>query len=150
MKTRHLFNPHLLSLLLCAVAGSVSAGECLPQVHDGWIRMLPGGMPMMAGFANILNPCAKPMTIVKASSAAFADTSLHETTVVNAVNRMRPVPALRIAPDTTATLKAGGMHLMLMEPTAPLKAGKHLAIQFKLQDGRTVSGDFELRAMDER
>lgn len=149
MKTRHPFNRYLLPLLLCAMTGSASAG-CLPQIHDGWIRMLPGGMPMMAGFANIVNPCAKPMTIVKASSVAFADTSLHETTVVNGVSRMRPVPELRIAPGAIATLKAGGMHLMLMEPTAPLKAGRHVTIQFQLQDGRMVSGDFELRGMGER
>lgn len=136
------------SLLLC-MAGSASAGECLPQVHDGWIRMLPGGMPMMAGFANIVNPCDKPVTVVKASSAAFAETSLHETSLVNGISRMRPVPELRIAHGATATLKAGGMHLMLMNPMAALKAGQKVSIEFQLKDGRRVHGDFELRAMGE-
>ena len=139
---------YAVPLLLC-VAGSASAGECLPRVRDGWIRMLPGGMPMMAGFANIVNPCDKPVTVVKASSAAFADVSLHETTLANGISRMRLIPELRIAPGVTATLKAGGMHLMLMNPTAVMKAGKKVAIEFQFKDGRRIHGDFELRAMGE-
>ena len=109
--------------------------------------MLPGGMPMMAGFANIVNPCATPVTVVKAASAAFADASLHETTLANGISRMRPIPELHIAPGVTATLKAGGMHLMLTNPAAMMKAGNKVSIEFQLKDGRTIHGMFELRAM---
>ncbi len=139
---------YVVPMLLC-MTGSAWAGQCLPQVHDGWIRMLPGGMPMMAGFASIVNPCATPVTVVKASSANFAETSLHETTLANGVSRMRPVAELRIAPGATAMLKAGGMHLMLMNPTAVVKAGRKVSIEFQLKDGRTIHGIFELRAMGE-
>jgi copper(I)-binding protein len=139
---------YAVPMLLC-MTGNAWAGVCLPQVHDGWIRMLPGGMPMMAGFANIVNPCATPATVVKASSTTFAYTSLHETTLVNGISRMRPVPELRIAPGAAATLKAGGMHLMLMNPTAVMKAGTHVSIEFQLKDGRTIHGIFELRALGE-
>jgi copper(I)-binding protein len=58
---------------------------------------------------------------------------------------MRPVPELRIAPDAAAVLKPGGLHLMLMQPTAPLKAGSRIAVEFQLQDGRRLLGEFELR-----
>ncbi len=139
---------YAVPLLLC-VTGSACSGECLPQVHDGWIRMLPGGMPMMAGFANIVNSCDKPVIVVRANSAAFADASLHETTLVNGISRMRLIPELRIAPGVTATLKAGGMHLMLMNPTGVVKAGKKVAIVFQLKDGRRIHGDFDLRAIGE-
>jgi FdhD protein len=30
---------------------------CMPQVQQGWIRLLPGGMPMHGGFARIENRC---------------------------------------------------------------------------------------------
>ena len=62
------------------------------------------------------------------------------------VNRRRAVPELRIAPDDAAVLKPGGLHLMLMEPRAPLKPGSKVAIEFPLQDGRVVRGEFEVRA----
>jgi copper(I)-binding protein len=58
---------------------------------------------------------------------------------------MRPVPELRIGPDAAAVLKPGGLHLMLMQPTTPLKAGSRIAVEFELQDGRRLLGEFELR-----
>lgn len=107
--------------------------------------MTPGNLPMMAGFGRIENRCPTPATIIKASSPAFADTSLHETRVVDGISRMRAMPELRIAPDDAAVLKPGGLHLMLMRPTAPLKAGSRVVVEFELQDGRKLLGEFELR-----
>ena len=139
-----------LALSLCLVSLAACARDCAPQVRDGWVRMPPGpmsadAMPMMAGFGRIENRCPTPATIVSASSPAFGDTSLHETRIVDGVSRMRAVPDLRIAPDDAAVLKPGGLHLMLMQPRAPLKAGSKVAIEFKLQDGRTLLGEFEVR-----
>jgi len=134
-----------LALLLCVLSGSACARGCAPQLRDGWIRMLPGDMPMMAGFGRIENRCPTPVTIVETSSAAFTDTSLHETRIIGGISRMRPVPTLRIAPEGVAKLKPGGLHLMLMQPTARLKAGGKVAVEFRLQDGRSFLGEFELR-----
>jgi copper(I)-binding protein len=121
------------------------ARECTPQVRDGWVRLPPMAMPMMAGFGRIENRCATPLTIIGVSSPAFADTSLHETRTVDGVSRMRALPQLRIAPDGVATLKPGGMHLMLMEPRAPLRAGSRVVVEFALQGGGTLRGEFEVR-----
>ena len=148
MKTNRVFDWGLkpcFALVLCVFSGSACARGCAPQLRDGWIRMLPGGMPMMAGFGRIENRCPTPMIIVKTSSAAFTDTSLHETRIIGGINRMRPVPTLRIAPEGAAELKPGGLHLMLMQPTARLKAGGKVAVEFQLQDGRRFFGKFELR-----
>ncbi len=134
-----------LALSLCLLSLAACARDCAPQVRDGWVRMPPGDMPMMAGFGRIENRCPTPATIVSASSPAFGDTSLHETRIVDGVSRMRAVPDLRIAPDDAAVLKPGGLHLMLMQPRAPLKAGSRVAIEFRLQDGRTLLGEFEVR-----
>ena len=141
---------HLCLATLCVVSFTGCARDCTPQVRDGWVRLPPAGMAMegmamLAGFGRIENHCPVPVTIVSASSAAFADTSLHETKIVDGVSRMRAVPELRIAPDAAAVLKPGGLHLMLMQPTAPLKAGSRIAVEFELQDGRKLLGEFELR-----
>lgn len=141
---------HFCLAMLCVVSFTACARDCAPQVREGWVRLPPpgmgmDGMAMMAGFGRIENHCPAPVTIVSASSAAFADTSLHETKIVDGISRMRPVPELRIAPDAAAVLKPGGLHLMLMQPTAPLKAGSRIAVEFELQDGRKLLGEFELR-----
>lgn len=139
-----------LALGLALTSLAACAGECTPQVREGWVRMPPGpmasaAMPMLAGYGRIDNACPTPATIVAVASPAFAEASLHETRIVDGVSRMRAVPALRIAPASAAVLQPGGLHLMLMQPRAPLKAGSKVAVEFRLQDGRTLRGEFEVR-----
>lgn len=139
--------PLLAACLLAAVAAQspVQAAECAARVKDGWVRLPPVSMPMMAGFGRIENPCARPVTIVGASSPAFAEVSLHETRVVDGVSRMRHLPELRVAPEGSAVLKPGGLHLMLMQPRAPLKDGSKVVIEFALKDGGVLRGEFVVR-----
>ena len=136
----------LVSLLLLSLLPlSACARECAPQVKNGWIRLVPGGVSMQAGFGRIDNRCPMPATIVSASSPAYASVELHESKTVGGVSRMRAVPELRIAPDGAAVLQPGGLHLMLMQPRAALKPGSRVVIEFKLKDGRALLGEFEVR-----
>ena len=128
-----------------ACARGKPEAACAPVVRDGWIRLVPGGMPMHAGFGRIENPCGQPVTITGASSDGYASAELHETTLVDGVSRMRATPALRIDANGAAELKPGGLHLMLMDPRKDLHAGESVAIAFATQDGRTVRGDFVVR-----
>lgn len=135
----------LAATLAIAAFAPACARDCAPQVRDGWIRLLPGGMPMHAGFGRIDNACPAPVTITGASSPAYGSVELHETRTVDGVSRMRAVPELRIAPDDAAVLKPGGLHLMLMQPRAPLKPGSKVAIEFRLKDGGVLRGEFDVR-----
>lgn len=105
-------------------------------------------MPMMAGFGRIENHCDAAVTITGADSPAFASVELHETSLVDGISRMRPVPRLRIEADDVAVLQPGGMHLMLMRPPAPLEAGGKVVVSFELDDGREISAEFEVRKPD--
>ena len=141
------------ALVLLAFAAAPACArqdaDCAPVVRDGWIRLVPGGMPMQAGFGRIDNPCATPAVVVGARSAAHASAELHETRIVDGVSRMRAVPELRIAPDGAAVLKPGGLHLMLMQPLAPLQAGSRIEIDFALKGGGTLRGEMVVRAPGE-
>lgn len=128
----------VLSLPACAA-------ECAPQMRDGWIRMAPVKMPMMAGFGRIENRCGAPATIIGASSPAFGDVSLHETRIVDGVSRMRALPELRVAPGEAAELRPGGMHLMLMQPRGPLVPGNRVVVEFRLKEGGVLRGELEVR-----
>ena len=137
--------PPMLLLCMALLSTQACARECAPAVEGGWIRLLPGGMPMQAGFGRIDNRCATPVTIVSASSPGYASVELHETRIVDGVSRMRAVPELRIAPQGAAVLKPGGLHLMLMQPKVAPRAGSRVAIAFRLKDGRSLVGEFEVR-----
>jgi copper(I)-binding protein len=144
MNTVMLRAPSALALSLLLAAPAAVAG-CLPKVEAAWIRMPPAALPMMAGYARIVNPCPAPLAIVAAHSDAFADATLHETRMEGGMSRMRATPALRLAPGGSVTLEPGGFHLMLMQPRKPLHAGDEVAIAFTLEDGRSFSAPFEVR-----
>jgi copper(I)-binding protein len=136
-----------LFVLLSLCAGVASAANpCTPIVRDGWVRLGAGSMDMLAGYARIDNACAAPVEIVAASSPSFADVSLHQTRIENGISRMRALAALPLAAHASVAFAPGSLHLMLMEPTRPLKAGEQVSIDFTLRDGRTIPGRFELRA----
>lgn len=135
----------VIVLLLLSVLLPACSRDCSPQVKDGWIRMVPGGMPMHAGFGRIENACPMPATIVSASSPAYGSAETHESTRVDGISQMRQLPEMRIESEGAAVLEPGGMHLMLMQPKANLEEGSRVVIEFKLKDGRTVQGAFEVR-----
>jgi len=133
-------------ILSCLLVGSAFAADCLPTLRKGWIRVPPGGMQMMlAGFGRIENRCTAAATIIGAHSTAFADVSVHRTSLVDGISRMREVPELQVDAHGAAVFEPGALHLMLMQPGKPLKAGDHVAIDFRLQDGRHFRGDFVVK-----
>ena len=149
MKTARLA-PILLALCAIVAAPAIARtkADCTPQVQQGWIRLMPGGMPMHAGFGRIDNTCPQPVTIVSAKSVSYGEVELHESRNIDGVNRMRQLKELRIAPKDAAVLKPGGMHLMLMDPVKAVKPGARIAIVFTLSDGREVIGEFIARKPD--
>lgn len=134
-----------LAVGLAGMASIAAAGECLPQVEQGWVRPPPVAMPMMAGFASIRNPCPAAIAVVSVSSPSFAEVSIHETREIDGVNRMREVERLEVAAGQSVELKPGGLHLMLFRPYSTLKEGDKLAIIVKLADGREIPAEFEVR-----
>lgn len=131
---------------LCALATSAAAAEpaCV-SVREGWVRLPPAAMPMAAGYGVIHNGCRAPVVVVGAGSKAFGDVSLHETTVVDGVSRMREVARLPLAAGASVALKPGGLHLMLMQPEVTLKEGAQLPLRLSLEDGRKVDATLRVR-----
>jgi len=117
----------LVASLWCALPAH-AAGKL--EVRDAWIRAAPPGAMMLAGYAQLRNVGDAPVVVSGASSAAFGDVTLHESVSENGVERMRPLPAIAIAPGGSVALAPGGKHLMLMRPAHPMAAGTSVAIHF--------------------
>lgn len=130
---------------LASPIASAAGAECVPQVKDGWIRVPPARIPVLAGFGTIDNACDTSATVVSGTSPDFDDVSIHETRFEDGMAKMRSIPKLVVPAGDSATLKPGGLHMMLMKPKAMPVAGDVIRIDFQLEDGRSISGDFEVR-----
>ncbi|WP_343652959.1 copper chaperone PCu(A)C [Stenotrophomonas sp.] len=134
-----------VGVLLWLCAGAASAADCV-TIEQGWARLPPTpAMAMTAGYGVIHNGCATPVVITGAGSALFADVSLHETTLVEGVSRMRAIERLPLAPGARAELKPGGLHLMLMQGKGALKEGQAVPLQLQLEGGREASATLTVR-----
>ena len=142
MKTSALF---ICGWLLAASLGATAA-PCQPRFEAGWIRLpAQSAMPMAAGFGRFVNRCAAPAEVVSVVSPVFGDVSMHQTTQADGVSRMREVSTLTLPADGAVELRPGGLHLMLMQPAQPLRAGQRLPLTFRLRDGAQIYAELEVR-----
>jgi len=103
---------------------------------QAWVRPLPPGMKMTAGFGALHNTGDGAIVLVSFSSPSFGDVSLHRTEQVDGVSKMRAVPELTVAAGEEVLLEPGGFHLMLMMPRSEMKSGQHVTLEMASDDGR--------------
>ena len=127
-----------------ASALAQAAPSSCVRLDGGWIRF-PAMAHMAGGFGRIDNACKADVAVVSVRSAAFAEVSLHETTQVDGVSRMREVERLPLAAGKGAELKPGGLHLMLMGGKAALQEGQRVPLLLGLSDGSEVRGELVVR-----
>ncbi len=134
----------LLGLALMT-AYSAGAQPADIEAEAPWLRAAPPGAAMMAGYATLHNRSQVPTQLTSAVSDDFALIEIHRTEIVDGVGRMRPVSAVDIAPEASARLEPGGVHLMLMRPARPLAEGDYVSITLRFDDGATRAVDFPVR-----
>ena len=101
------------------------------------------GVNMSAGYFTISNNGSEQLAITRVESPQFGKIEIHETTTIDGVSRMRPIPALEIPAGGSVVLERGGKHLMLMRPEADLS---RITLDFYATDELIVSINTEIAA----
>lgn len=109
---------------LIVLAGLVVIAGCARQapdcgaleVRDAWVRAMPAGAGMTAGYMRVINPGEATVVVTGAQSAAFGKVTMHRTVINNGQVHMEPIDAISVPPDEAVVFKPGGRHLMLMQP----------------------------------
>lgn len=92
-------------------------------ISNVWARATPGMAKTGAAYLMIANHGTAVDRLVAVATPAAAKAQLHTHLMENDVMKMRPVSAIEVDPGEPAVLRPGGMHVMLMGLTAPLRAG---------------------------
>ncbi len=110
-------------------------------VVDAWVKAADEGMS--AAFGPLINDSDRELTVVAAESAASTMLELHETVedetgqlVMRRVESGFTIPA-----DGQLVLEPGGDHIMLMDLTAPLRAGDEVTFVLTFSDDSTLTFD---------
>ena len=131
----------LLSATIFIAACGPSPESTGPVFTDTWVRAIPPGMKMTAGFGVLSNPELAAIEITSFTSPSFGDVSFHRTELVDGIAKMREVPLLSIAAGATVVLEPGAYHLMFMMPTEEIQPGQVIVVEMIATDGRSFSFD---------
>lgn len=119
-----------------APAHTQTAGDSI-GITDAWVKAADSGMS--AAFGELTNDSDRDVTIVSASSEASSMLELHET-VENDAGQMvmqQKDGGFVIPAGGSFALQPGGNHIMLMDLTAPLKAGDETTFTLTFSDDST-------------
>ena len=142
MRSRHpVYFAFLLALTLVAAAGQ-AAGV---SARDAWIREMPPGMTMMAGYMELRNNTSRPQILVSANSPEFERVMIHRTIVKDGMATMEHASQIELTPNASLIFAPGGYHLMLMNPKRTLRASDPVVINLEFRSGLVVPVDFEVR-----
>lgn len=138
---------HALPLLFAGLlgAGLAHAGTTAHvTASHAWIRVLPGALPAGA-YVVLRNDGDRPVALTGASSPAYGEAMLHESSRAGGMSRMRMIDALTIPAHGTQALAPGGYHLMLLDAKHAVQPGDTVRIALKFGDGSTLPVDFIAR-----
>lgn len=132
----------LLALTGCAATSAPAESESIPagdsvSIEDAWVKSADEGMS--AAFGTLTNTSSEDVTVVSAETAASSMVELHET-VENEAGEMvmREIEGGFVIPaGGTLVLEPGASHIMLMDLTAPLRAGDEITVTLKFSDDST-------------
>ena len=126
-----------LILLLAGYAG-LALAEIRLEAQDAWVREGPPNSRVLAGFMGLSNPTGEDAVITAVASPDFGRIEMHKTEMQDGVARMLRQDRIVVPAGGTVSLEPGGMHLMLFDPTHPIKAGGQVSFELSLANGATV------------
>ena len=109
------------------------------EVDAAWARASIGTSRPGAAYFTVRNLGDETDRLTGLSSPVSAMPMLHETTLSEGVSRMAHVEAAEIPAGGELTLEPGGMHVMLMELTTPLKEGATFPLTLTFESGGEIT-----------
>jgi len=104
------------------IAGGAMGQTGQLEVQTPWARATPGRAENGAAYLTIVSPTADRLIAV--SSPVAKKVELHTMSMQGDVMKMRPLAAIDIPAGQPVTLSPGGMHIMLLGLTQPLREGQ--------------------------
>ncbi len=136
----------LIAAVLAAPASAQDYEVGDLRVDRPWAWATPGRVPNGAVYLTLTNQGAAPDRLVGASSPAAKHAGLHSHSMEGGVMKMQPVKAMEVIPGSPTVLAPGGLHIMLMGLTAPLKEGERFPVTLTFER----AGSLEIEVIVEK
>ena len=137
-----------------AQAHDFTVGEL--AIHHPWAKATLPNQPVGGGFMEITNNGSEADRLVSGSADFAGEVQIHEMTMEDGVMKMRQLAdGIEIAPGETVKLEPGGLHVMFMKLSEPLKEGEmkeatltfehagDVAVEVAVQSPKPAAGEMD-------
>ncbi|HEB92928.1 MAG TPA: copper chaperone PCu(A)C [Gammaproteobacteria bacterium] len=115
------------------------------EIHDPWIREAPPTARVLAAYLQLHNHDDKTRTLVSVESPAFKRVELHRSEEKEGMATMTRVEKIIIAAHGKVAFEPGSLHIMLIDPVTPLKAGDRVNLNLHFNDGSSLNTSADVR-----
>lgn len=129
-----------VTALFAAVAAHAQA---LLKVDGAWAPPTVQGQSVGGGFLRIAGG-ASADRLLSVSAGVSRTVELHSMAMEGDVMRMRQIDGIAVAAGQTVELKPGGMHLMFMGLSRPLKNGDNFPLTLRFEKAGEVKVDVKV------
>jgi copper(I)-binding protein len=133
MKKRLVF---VVGLTLAGLAQAGASDHV--SVIDPYVRLAPPNALATGAYMTLKNSGDAGVRLVKASNPVSRATELHTHINDKGMMKMRPVASIDIKPMGEAVLLPGGLHVMLIDLTLPLREGDLIPLTLTFDDGSSL------------
>ncbi|MSO69202.1 MAG: copper chaperone PCu(A)C [Alphaproteobacteria bacterium] len=116
------------------------------KITHPWARFTPPGAPNGAAYLVIENKSAAPDRLIGAATPRAAKVEFHGHEMEGEMMAMRQREAIDLAAKDIVAFEPGGLHLMLLKLTAPLKDGERFPLTLRFEN----AGDISIEVVVER
>ncbi len=138
-------NLSALSLLLALSTPVLAADTATIKVEAPWARESPPTATNGAAYMTLVNTGKAMDRLVGASGDISATVELHTHLMEEGMMKMRPIKAIEVKPGKPATLKPGGLHIMLIGLKKPLIAGQTFPLRLRFEKAGEIPVDVTVR-----
>ncbi len=113
----------------------------MPAVTQVWSRAMPPSAPTGAVYFSLNNPGDTPDRLIGVQTPRAAKAELHTHVHKGEVMRMERIDSVEVPAGGEVTFKPGGSHVMLIELSEPLVAGKHFPLTLIFENAGEITVD---------
>lgn len=142
------FEVHAMFRFLVSILMGLSLSAAAEElvVRNAWIREAPPAARSHAAYAELENPSGSPVQLTSVTSETYGMAMIHQTLERNGMATMEHLDTLTIPANGSVHLVPGGLHLMLMSPKRPLKAGDQVTVTLLFAGDQRQDVLFTVRA----
>lgn len=115
------------------------------SISDAWISEAPAIVSILAGYANIHNSSNTSITLIAISSQDFSKIEIHRNVFNGEMVSMEKQESLEIPAKSTILLSPGDSHLMLFDPSKPLRSNDIVTLVFSFSNGHNETIDVKVK-----